>query len=353
MLHWFASTPQPACTAQRAYNAQRHSTSSLRHHIHASESNRLVTRNLRRIVAIGSVGLLTSIVASDEPRAPAPEFSADSTRGIFFERIEDAFRGERPTLASLRKRAEVKKPTPANSESTETSGSSGAWTKLISPTSLEDEVKRVKLHFDSVITTPGAFNSGGYQDARLDLSILATMFAVIHQHDGDVRWKDQAAAARNLLARTAFNCKAGSSQVYAEAKLRKADLQDLISGSGLANRGAQEETDWSAIVDRSPMMEYAEATLDSLKSVTNNTATAKGNIDQVRREAEVIAVIGHVLTQEGMDEFDDEDYAGLSQQMSRNAREVVAALEREDFDSVRKSVGAVTQSCDACHEQYR
>tara|TARA_R110002049_G_scaffold2750_2_gene21332 strand:- start:14244 stop:15206 length:963 start_codon:yes stop_codon:yes gene_type:complete len=315
----------------------------------------VLIRYIRNVAAVSSFVLATAGLVGDEPRAPAPEFSSGKTRGIFFDSIEDAFRGERPTLSSLRKNAASasSKTSSATADAAESSESTNRWTKLISPTSLEDEVKRVRLHYDSVITTPGAFNGGGYQDARLDLSILATMFAVIDLHGEDVRWKDQAAAARDLLARTAFNCKAGSTQVYNEAKLRKADLQDLVSGSGLADRDADELTDWSSIVDRSPMMEYAEATLDSLKGVTNNEATAKNNVDQVRREAEVLAVIGLVLTQEGMDDFDDADYAALSQAMTESARAAVTALERNDFEEVRKSVGAITQSCDACHEQYR
>ena len=306
----------------------------------------------RRFVALVSVGCLVVMSAADEPRAPAPTFRDESTRGVFFSSIEDAFRGRRPTLSAVRK-ATQPAPVQDSRQDEEPSESKNLWTKLISPASLEDEVKRVRLHFDATITTPGAFNGGGYQDARLDLSILATMFAVIDIHDGDVRWKDQAAAARDLLARTAFNCKAGSTQVYNEAKLRKADLQDLVSGSGLANRDAGELTDWSMVVDRSPMMEYAEATLESLKQVTNNESAAKNNLDQIRREAEVIAVIGYVLVQEGMDEYDDPDYVGLSRAMTSSAMDAVAALERGDFDSVRKSVGGITQSCDACHEQYR
>ena len=211
----------------------------------------------------------------------------------------------------------------------------------------------MKLHFDSVVTTPGSFKSGGYQDARLDLSALAMMFAVINEHGGEVRWKDQAVAARDLLARSAFNCKAGSNQVYNEAKLRKADLQDLVSGSGLAAREGEKKNDWTMIVDRAPMMEYAEQLKDSLQSITNDAASVKSNPDQVRREAELFAVLGVVLIQEGMDDFDDDEYKALSKKMSDAGTSVVAALERDDPAAVRKAVGAITQSCDACHEQYR
>ncbi|MGB7343082.1 MAG: cytochrome c [Pirellulaceae bacterium] len=291
---------------------------------------------------------------ADERRAAAPKFDDADTNRVFFPSLSDAIIGTRPSLSAIRKSAaaaSVAQATPATADNPAKGGE--GWAALISPPSLEDEVKRVKLHFDGVVTTPGAFKSGGYQDARLDLSILAVMFAVIQEHTGEVRWKDQAAAARDLLARSAFNCKAGSTQVYNEAKLRKADLQDLVAGSGLSNREGQEQTDWSMIVDRSPMMEYAEKLKDSLQDATNNAASVKEKGDQIRRQAELLAVLGVVLTKEGMDDFDDKDYAALSKQMAEAASGVVGALERGDADAVRKGVGAITQSCDACHEQYR
>ena len=101
------------------------------------------------------------------------------------------------------------------------------------------------------------------------------------------------------------------------------------------------------------MMEYVESTLDSLKGATNSDAAFRTSADQIRREAELIAVIGQVLRQEGMDEADDEDYANLSQDMAKAALDVVAALDRGDADAARKSVAGITKSCDACHEQYR
>ncbi|QDT12458.1 Cytochrome C' [Planctomycetes bacterium K23_9] len=293
-------------------------------------------------------------VGADERRLAPPKFSESETSRTFFPSLSDAIIGERPTLSALRKSsvaaATDSKTAPMAAGSAK---AGGGWGDLISPPSIEDEVKRVKLHYDGVVTTPGAFKGGGYQDARLDLSILAVMFAIIKEHPADVRWKDQAAAARDLLARSAFNCKAGSTQVYNEAKLRKADLQDLVAGSGLSNRDGEDQNDWSMIVDRSPMMEYAQQLVDSLQDATNDAASVKSKSDQVRREAELLAVLGTVLVKEGMDDFDDDDYAALSKQMTEASKAVVGALERGDADAVRKGVGAITQSCDACHEQYR
>jgi cytochrome c556 len=311
---------------------------------------------MSRTLIFGFAAVVLSVVAADERRAPRPQFSEDQLRGVFFEKLDDAFRGQRPSLSSIRKSAQVA-PVAAAGQSTGGASSDAdgkdVWSPLIGPASLEDEVKRLRLHYDSVVTTPGAFNSGGYQDARLDLTALASLFAVINEYGGEVRWKDQAAVARDLIARTAFNCKAGSTQVYNEAKLRKADLQDLVSGTGITGRESDPDTDWTMIADRSPMMEYAELLVESLDEATRNEGTAKTEVDSVRRNAELLAMVAEIFTREGMDEADDEDYVKLSHAMRDVAKTVVAAIDRSDWESVTAGASLIRQRCDACHEEYR
>ena len=319
---------------------------------------KFISRRLVVPLFLFSLFLLASgtLAIADEKRAPAPKYSAEDTRGIFFDDLNSAFRGPRPTTASIRQSAAAAAAAVAaasTGSNAKAEAGKSVWASLISPASLEDEIKRVKLHFDSIVTTPGAFNSGGYQDARLDLTVLASLFAVITEHGGDVRWKDQAVAARDLLARTAFNCKAGSTQVYNEAKLRKGDLQDLISGSGLSKRNADGENVWSDIADRSPIMEYAEQVVEALEDASRDEATIKRNPEDVLRNAELLAVLGEILTREGMDQADEEDYVKLSRDMTTAATDLVGALERNDYESARKGAGSIRQRCDTCHEQFR
>ena len=314
------------------------------------------TQRLLVIFLIG-IGAITPHVRADERRAPKPKVDEEKMKAIFFADINDAFRGEAPTIASVRATAAavaaVAAPAAASTGGDAAASGTDLWSSLISPQSLEDEIKRLKLEFDGVVTTPGAFNSGGYLDARLHLTVLASLFAVINQHSGEVRWKDQAAAARDLISRTAFNCKAGSTQVYNEAKLRKGDLQDLVAGSGLSSKDAEAETDWTMIADRSPLMEYAELVIESLEDGARDEGTIKKETDLVKRNSELIAVLGEILAQEGMDDADDDDYAKLSRDMSDDGKAVTAALGRGDLEAVRLGVSKIRQKCDACHEQYR
>lgn len=320
-----------------------------------------MNRAQRRFIAAAGVLLIVptglGIVAATERRAPSPTFSGERFRDTFFDSAAEAIRGQRPRLGQPPQPSDSR-PVPSRDLSSRDESASTAakspFTGLISPTSLEDEIKRVRLQFDAAITTPTAFRSGDFQQARLHLTTLAALFAVVAEHDGDVRWKADAAAARDLFARSAANCKSGSAQVYNETKLRKADLEDLVSGSGLADRQAELENDWGLIADRVPLMTYAERLLDGpLKEGTRDAEAIASLAGRVRRSAELLAMVGQILKTEGLADADDADYAALCDELITASRAVSRALDREDAEAVRRGAGAVSQSCSKCHESYR
>ncbi|WP_168563982.1 cytochrome c [Crateriforma spongiae] len=286
--------------------------------------------------------------------APPPDFDPDEVRSVFFESLDDAIRGQRPKLGEMGTGPSIAKST-ATDRSADSGNDDGksVWNVGADAVSLEDEIKRVRLRFEQGITTPGAFRSGGYQDARLDLTVLATWFAVINEFEGDVRWKDDAAVARDVLARTARNTQSGTIQVYNEVKKRAADLQDLVSGSGLAAAKADPDNDWATIADRVPLMTYAEQLLDDLSDATSDVATAKEEAELVSRNADLIALLGVVLTREGLDEADDPDYVELADAMTDAARSVKQAIRQDRLSDLRSAVGEISKTCANCHEQYR
>jgi cytochrome c556 len=314
----------------------------------------------RRLVTAGVVcsTLLISSVAvvrSAERRAPAPKFAGESFRGVFFTESSQAIRGTRPEMGTVQKAvAPTAVAKPAGGDTGGAQAALSGFSALISPATLEDEIKRLRLEFETGITTPAAFLSGGFQEARVQLTVMASLFAIINEHNGDVRWKKDAPAARDLFARSAVNCKSGSGQVYNEVKQRKADLEDLVSGSGLANRQAEAENDWGVVTDRVPLMIYLEKLLEGpLKEGTQDANAVKAEADRVRRAAELVAVVGFILTKEGLADAEDDDYAAMCKEMTAAAGMISKALDQGDAAAVSKAAGAVTQSCAKCHESYR
>lgn len=325
--------------------------------IFSSDQRRSLTGVVSFVFLLSLVGSLVGL--ANERRAAPPTFTKDRFQGTFFESVDEAIRGERPRLGQSTSTPRTSAAAVASVPSGGTSSAAAAtgaspFTRLVSPAALEDEIKRVRLEFDGAISTPAAFKGGDYQRARLHLTTLATLFAVIVEHEGEVRWKKDAAAARDLLARSAANCKSGSLQVFNETKLRRADLEDLVSGSGLANRQAEPENDWAMIADRVPLMQYAEFLLDGpLKEGSRSPESVKAEEDRLRRTAEVLAAVGQVLRTEGLADADDDDYADLCDELIEACRGVSLALDQGDPAAVGRAVASIQQSCNKCHENYR
>jgi cytochrome c556 len=289
-------------------------------------------------------------------RAKPPRFEDAEFDGTFFKNVFDHTVGKRPrNLAAA-------PPQQGNGNSNGNGGTNeataptakGAWTQWISATSLEDEIKSLKLQTDKDVTTPTKFRSGGYKECRKSFSVAAMVFAIINEYDSDVRWKKESPGARDLFARAAGNCKVGSTQAFMEAKNRKADLQDLIGGGSFADESQDPSTQWHNICDRSPLMQRLETAVNKkLKPWTANKGDFNANIEAVFHEAEMVALIGEVLTKEGMENGDDEDYAAFSITMRDAARKIIDACKDKDAAAASKAVGTITQSCSECHENYR
>lgn len=270
--------------------------------------------------------------ASTRPqeRARPPKFDPAEVNRIFFDKLSDAITGQRPQIGQLPVGSANSQPaSPQQRPSSSNDSSSAGWSRLIGSSSLEDEIKRIRLRFNQSVTTPSAFRGGGYREASRNLTILASLFAVVSEYDQEIRWQDDATTARDILARTARSSQSGTVQIYNEAKQRVADLQDLMSGAGLVspgvNRGAVEEgneNNWVVIANRTPLMTYAEEILGSLSEWTSTPESSKENADQIIRNAELLSVLGTIFVKNGMDDADDSDYVALSQSMTLAATEI-------------------------------
>ena len=287
-------------------------------------------------------------------RAQPPKFTADRT---FF---EDAFKeglvGERP--ANLGQPVTVVAATgstPATGSGTAAGPSGAGWPALISAGTIEDEVKATKLLIDQGVTTPSDFAGKGYKVARRDFSTLAMLFAIINEYDGEVRWKSDAAIARDTFARTAANAKVGTVQVFNEAKQRKAELQDLLSGSSpFTEKAVEPKNNWAAICDRAPLMQYLEKVWEpEMKPLLSDKAQFTANAEKIAHDAEMFAAIGEVLAKEGMMDADSDEYKAFCHRLRDAAKEIAEAAKSKNFDAASKASTEIGKSCVECHENYR
>lgn len=320
---------------------------------------------MRRLVLFALIGAaLIPFVALAQTKAPKsvkraqpPKFSK---AGDFF---DDAFQeglvGERPADLSKTAAAGSTGNSVLGSTPTEGSGAGGVagsgWAGLISGPTIEDEIKALKLQIDQNVTTPSDFAGKGYKLARRDFSVMAMLFGITGEYEGDVRWKKDAPAARDVFARTAANAKVGSAQVFQEAKLRKDELTDLVGGSSpFSGKPAEAKAVWKDVCGRAPLMQHLENIWEPrLKPSLADKGQFMANADKVLRDAEIIAVIGQVLAKEGLPDADSEEYIQFCNALRDGAKAIADGVKSKNYDQATTGGATIGKSCTECHENYR
>lgn len=293
-------------------------------------------------------------------RAQAPKI--ESRPELFFpDAFKEALVGTRP--ANLSQPAANVAASGGTTVTPSTGGTSGSdastagsgWSAIISAATVEDAIKSLKLQVDADVTTPSDYAGKGYKVARRDFSVLAMLFAIAGEYDGDVRWKKDAPAARDVLARTAANSKVGTQQVFNEAKLRKQELQDLVGGqSPFEGKEAEIKATWANVCNRAPLMQHLETIFEPrVKAAVASEGAFKSEIDKLAHDAEIIAAIGSVLAKEGMSDADSDEYKAFCDVLRQSGREIVEACKNKNYDAASSAVSAIGKSCNDCHESYR
>jgi hypothetical protein len=242
----------------------------------------------------------------------------------------------------------------ANGDSAGGATGAVAWTKLISADALEDEVKSLQPQLaDDVKTQPG-FLGGGYKKSRKTLSLLAVAFAIINEYNGEVKWKNQAPAARDLFARAGYNCKAATEPVFRETKQCADDLSTLLRGETLPATKADTTNDWSKISDLLPLMsrfDLAEQT--RIAPWTSTPGDFKKNAAALQQESEMLAALAEAISRPGMENADDDKFRGYAKALQKSALELRDATSAGNYEAARTAAGTLSKACANCHGDFR
>lgn len=229
------------------------------------------------------------------------------------------------------------------------------WSALISPATIEDNIKSLKQQVDKEVTTLSDFKGKGHKLARRDYALLAMLFGIAAEYEGDVRWKKDAAVARDAFARSAANFKVATDQAYNEAKTRKQELGELVGGSSpFGGKSAEAKAAWPQVADRASLMQYLDtAWQQRLNPALSDKGAFTAGADKILRDAEMFAAIGEVLTKEGMKDAADAEYVAFCKKLRDGAKQIISAAKQKDFGEASKAKGTISKACDECHESYR
>ncbi|HET6884039.1 MAG TPA: cytochrome c [Pirellulales bacterium] len=233
--------------------------------------------------------------------------------------------------------------------------SDSAWSKLIGASTIEDEIKAQASPLAEVTKTPSVFKGGGNQPARMHFTEVAMLFGIIAQYDGDVRWKKDALGLRDIYKRAGGNCKVGTDNSYKEAKQRSDDLGQLIMGGKVEAPKHDPDAKWADVASRPPlMMRMGKEGYDpKIKAWTSDKGEFSKNRNALLEEAQIVAVIAHLIQDPSYEFADDEGYLEFAKTLEKSAIEIAEAVKGDSLERAQTAAGQLNKACSACHEGYR
>ena len=284
--------------------------------------------------------------------APPPTFDSE-TIGKFFADARDHLGPGQPSGLTPAA-TNVAPPSVVAGEQVSSAASGAAWSRLVSAETLENEVKAQLPLLAAALKTPTAFTGGGFEKARKSFSVLAILFAVIAEYDGDVRWKRDAAALKTAFGRASQNTKTSSDAAFNESKLRMGDLESILRGESAAVENAEAPPTWGELVGRPPLMSrMEEAQRGRLDAWTSNAGEFGKNRDDLMHEAELLAMLAEVIHREGFEYADDPAFVEYAEKLREQCLLVIEAAKKGDSAAASSAVRQINQTCDACHGDYR
>lgn len=312
---------------------------------------------MRRIFVLSLLLLATAAWAQPPGKGPVrarPPRWDERTKGAFFEKVDDALVGPRPAYGAGGG-GNSAAPSPAPGVVEPAVDGTFAWSKLISPETLEDEIKDCHKALGGIVVNPQQYGGGAYLQGNLQFSTLATMFGIIAEYDGEVRWKKLASGARDTFGQAGFGSRVGSIQAFNQAKAAKATLDELVQGSSPKLPAGEAKVVFAkAVAYRPPLMKRLNiAHKDHLSPWTASANEFRGKADAVLREAEIVAALAEVIARDGYEYADNGDYQKHCQDLKAASLAAIQAVKQKNADQARQAVAAMGKSCNACHDGYR
>jgi len=297
------------------------------------------------------VATMTWAVESPKPRQARPTSWPPDVANVFFPDAREHLIGVRPGTPTVGANDSGATHVEPGNDAANTS----AWSQVIDGETLGTEVKRIVARMHAPLASAVRFKADGFKQCHADFSQLAVLFGVIGQYDGDVRWRDHAPALRDACAQASRDCRTGTEATFARA-LQQLDALDEVVRGGVAAAGQApvEIDDWSAVADRSLLMlRMQTAWRDNVSPLLSDAKRFSKSADDVRHEAQMLALLAAVFHRQEYEHWDDETFADYARQLQNASTDLDRAATTGNYDAARQSSARIGQACAACHDGYR
>lgn len=288
---------------------------------------------------------------SPKPRQARPTSWPPEVASVFFADAREHLIGAQPEKAIVGNPGDAGAAHPEPGVDAATSAS---WSQVIDADTLATEVKRIAARLHEPLASAARFKAGGFKQCRSDFGQLAVLFGVIAQYDGDVRWRDDAAALRDAFTQASRGCEAGTDQTFARAVERMNALDEIVRGGKAAGEASAKIDDWSSLADRSILMfRMQTAWRDNVSPELSDTKRFGKSVEDIRHEAQLLAMLAAVIHRQDFEYWDDETFIDYARQLQDASTALSRAATDGNYEAARQSSGRIGQACAACHDGYR
>lgn len=294
------------------------------------------------LILAAALSCLPPVQAGDEDFAEPPDWT-DEVQSVFFDDARQALSYDAPPPSPSAAKAPAV-PTPTTAEDP-------VWQELITNATLEAAVKSSVVRATTAASRPARFKASGHNECRRELTLLGTLFGVISQYPGDVRWKAAAAQFEQLCLQTAEACATGSESSLAETQTTLAALGELLSGQVTVDMPTTHEP---LVPEFAALMQQMEQLVEHrLLANLSQPTQFRRQSHEVSEIAQLLAMLSQVIRHDKYGYGDDDRYKAHAEALRDSAQRLNEAALGKDFTAATQAAITIGRSCTDCHVDFR
>lgn len=226
------------------------------------------------------------------------------------------------------------------------------WSELLPVEELQDEVKALRSSLTKHLSSQGQYNQN-FKSISIDGGVLASLAVVVQDRNDPLTWKENAAYVRefgNQIREAAIGL---GRENFDKSKSAFQRLTAVLDGSLPADAGeVTQSVPWQEAVSRKSAMKRIEAARDRLKQDINTESKFKAQADRIRHESSIISTLATLISTEGFEFAENQDYQEPAHHLIDGAREAAEATSVESYEKFKSAIDKINKSCTDCHANY-
>ena len=89
-----------------------------------------------------------------------------------------------------------------------------------------------------------------------------------------------------------------------------------------------------------------------MRAIINSEAVFKKELDGIKQEASMIAVLAQIIADESYDSASEPDYQQFAKNLLEGAKAASTAADEKSYPAFGEAINKVTKACAECHASY-